>query len=87
MGFDGTGAVRTVLHGPDLESRGPDRPNYVQRLGRGFAFLAVLGLGLIVTTGLAGFGTFGRHNSGLGVLSEVLAVLVNIAVYSERSGS
>jgi YihY family inner membrane protein len=60
---------------------GPERPNYVSRLGRSFAFLAVLGVGLVVTTGLASFGTFGRHNIFLGVLSEVLAVAVNIATY------
>src|SRR6185312_8548015 len=60
---------------------GPDRPNFVNRLGRSFAFLAVLGVGLVVTTGLAGFGTFGRHNIALGVVSELLAVLVNIATY------
>jgi YihY family inner membrane protein len=60
---------------------GPDRPNFVARLGRSFAFLAVLGSGLVVTTALAGFGTFGRHNILLGILSEALAILVNIAMY------
>jgi YihY family inner membrane protein len=60
---------------------GPDRPNFVSRLGRSFAFLAVLGLGLVITTGLASFGTFGHHNVALGVLSEVLAVVVNIVTY------
>jgi YihY family inner membrane protein len=60
---------------------GPDRPNFVKRLGRSFAFLAVLGSGIVVTTGLAGFGTFGRHNVVLGVLSELLALIVNIATY------
>ncbi len=60
---------------------GPDRPNFVGRLGRSFAFLAVLGSGIVVTTGLAGFGTFGRHNIALGVLSEVSALIVNIATY------
>jgi YihY family inner membrane protein len=60
---------------------GPDRPNYVSRLGRSFAFLAVLGIGLVVTTGLASFGTFGRHDIVLGVLAEILAVAVNIATY------
>jgi len=60
---------------------GPDRPNFVKRLGRSFAFLAVLGSGLVVTTGLAGFGTFGRHNVLLGILSEGLAIIVNIATY------
>jgi YihY family inner membrane protein len=60
---------------------GPERPSYFSRLGRSFGFLAVLGVGIVVTTGLASFGTFGRHNILLGVLSEVLAVVVNIATY------
>jgi uncharacterized BrkB/YihY/UPF0761 family membrane protein len=60
---------------------GPERPNYVKRLGRSFVFLAVLGSGLVVSTGLASFGTFGRHNVGLGILSEALAVLVNVVMY------
>ena len=60
---------------------GPERPNYVTRLGRSLTFLVVLGVGLVITTALASFGTFGRHNVGLGVLAEVVAALVNIAVY------
>jgi YihY family inner membrane protein len=60
---------------------GTQRPNFVKRLGRSLAFLAVLGLGLIVTTALAGFGTFGRHNIVLGVVSEILAIAVNIATF------
>ena len=60
---------------------GPDRPNYFSRLGRSFGFLVVLGLGIVVTTGLASFGTFGRHNMALGILAEVLAVVVNVATY------
>lgn len=60
---------------------GPERPNYIKRLGRSFAFLVVLGSGLVVSTGLASFGTFGSHNVGLGILSEALAVLVNVVVY------
>ncbi len=60
---------------------GTDRPNFVKRLGRSLAFLAVLGAGLVVTTALAGFGTFGRHNVALGVVSEALAIVVNIATY------
>ncbi|MHB8594984.1 MAG: YihY/virulence factor BrkB family protein, partial [Acidimicrobiales bacterium] len=46
-----------------------------------FVFLAVLGSGLIISTALASFGTFGRHNVGLGLLSEALAVLVNVVMY------
>lgn len=60
---------------------GTERPNYVTRLGRSLAFLAVLGAGLVATTGLAGFGTFGRHNIAVGVVSEIMALLVNIATY------
>jgi YihY family inner membrane protein len=60
---------------------GPDRPNYVARLGRSFGFLVILGLGIVVTTGLASFGTFGRHNIALGILAEIMAVLVNVATY------
>jgi YihY family inner membrane protein len=60
---------------------GPDRPNYVSRLGRSFGFLLVLGLGIVVTTALASFGTFGRHDIALGILAEILAVAVNIATY------
>jgi YihY family inner membrane protein len=60
---------------------GPDRPNYVSRLGRSFGFLVVLGIGIVITTGLASFGTFGRHQIALGVLAEVLAVIVNVATY------
>ena len=50
-------------------------------MGRSFGFLAVLGLGIVVTTGLASFGTFGRHNIALGILAELLAVAVNVATY------
>jgi YihY family inner membrane protein len=60
---------------------GPDRPNYVTRLGRSVVFLVVLGLGVVVSTGFAAFGTFGRHNVGLGVLSELIATLLNGVVY------
>lgn len=60
---------------------GPDRPNYLTRLLRSVGFLAVMAVGLIVTTFLAGFGTFGRHNLWLGMLGEVLAASVNVGQY------
>jgi YihY family inner membrane protein len=60
---------------------GPDRPNYVKRLGRSVAFLGVLVTGVILSTFLAGFGTFGRHNVLAGYVSEFLAVMVNIVTY------
>jgi YihY family inner membrane protein len=37
---------------------GPARPGYVQRLGRSLLFLALLGGGVIVTTGLASLSTY-----------------------------
>jgi uncharacterized BrkB/YihY/UPF0761 family membrane protein len=60
---------------------GPERPNYLNRLGRSVLFLAVLGIGVAASSALAGFGTFGRHQFTFGVLSEVLAVAVNVAMY------
>lgn len=60
---------------------GPDRPNYLSRLLRSVAFLAVMAVGLVVTTFLAGFGTFGSHNVALGLLGEVLAALGNVGQY------
>lgn len=57
------------------------RPNYVTRMGRSLVFLTVLAVGLILTTALAGFGTFGRHDVFLGVLGEVLAAVVNVGLY------
>ena len=41
----------------------------------------MLAVGLAVSTVLAGFGTFGRHNLGLGLVSEVLAAAVDITVF------
>ncbi|HWD24119.1 MAG TPA: YihY/virulence factor BrkB family protein [Acidimicrobiales bacterium] len=58
-----------------------DRPNFFIRLGRSLAFLAFLGIGLIVTTALSGFGTFGRHNVALGYLAEAVAAMVNVGIY------
>lgn len=55
---------------------GPARPNYWKRLGRSIAFLAVLGVGLILTTGLA-TGVPSAHGAfvltlGAGVVSAAL---------------
>lgn len=60
---------------------GPARLTYAKRLGRSLAFLAVLGVGLVVSTTLAGFGTFGLHNFWLGLAGEVLAAMVNVGQY------
>jgi uncharacterized BrkB/YihY/UPF0761 family membrane protein len=40
---------------------GPKRPNYPRRLVRSVAFMAVIALGLILTTALASFGSFSGH--------------------------
>lgn len=42
---------------------GPARPGYFLRLGRALVFLAVLGLGVVVTTLLISLGLYG-HGSG-----------------------
>jgi uncharacterized BrkB/YihY/UPF0761 family membrane protein len=60
---------------------GAVRPAYVARLERSLLFVAVLFGGLVVTTALTGFGTFGRHEVWLGLVGEVVAGAVNIALY------
>jgi YihY family inner membrane protein len=57
------------------------RPGYLPRMARSAIFLVVLAVGLVLSTALAGFGTFGTHNVWLGVLGELLAVVVNVALY------
>jgi YihY family inner membrane protein len=57
------------------------RPGFVPRMFRSLAFLATLGIGVVATTGLSTFGTFGRHNFWLGVLAELLAAIGNIGLY------
>ena len=57
------------------------RPNYVTRMGRSFAFIAVLGVGLVVTTFLSGVGTFGGHGLPYRAGAEALAALANVGVY------
>ncbi|HEY1641250.1 MAG TPA: YihY/virulence factor BrkB family protein [Streptosporangiaceae bacterium] len=60
---------------------GPARPGYVPRLGRSALFLVVLGLGVIVTTGLTVLEAFGHHR-GLAVTgAEILAGAVNSGMY------
>ncbi|MDX6391355.1 MAG: hypothetical protein QOJ73_2418 [Streptosporangiaceae bacterium] len=60
---------------------GPERPGYVQRLGRAGLFLGVLGLGVVVTTLLTGLGSYGHNGAWIAVLSEVLAAAANIGMY------
>jgi YihY family inner membrane protein len=60
---------------------GASRPNFVARLGRSLAFLLLLAVGLVITTALTGFGTFGSHNPLWGALAEVVAVVINVGLY------
>lgn len=57
------------------------RPGFVPRMLRSFIFLATLGIGVVVTTALSTFGTFGKHNVWLGVPAEILAAGGNIGLY------
>ena len=60
---------------------GPDRPGYFQRLGRAGLFLLVLGGGVIVTTLLTSFATWGSDSAWLTVLAEILATTANVGMY------
>ncbi len=60
---------------------GPQRPGYVQRLGRTGLFLLVLAVGVLATTGLASLSAFGTHSPLIVVGADALAVLVNMAMY------
>ncbi|MHB8246902.1 MAG: YihY/virulence factor BrkB family protein [Acidimicrobiales bacterium] len=61
---------------------GTERPGFVPRLGRSATFLLVLGVGVAVSTFLAGIGTFGSHQPvyvELGAI--VVSALVNCGQY------
>jgi YihY family inner membrane protein len=60
---------------------GPDRPGYWQRLGRAGMFLLVLAVGVMVTTLLTSFGTWGSSSLGLTALAEVVAAAANVGMY------
>jgi YihY family inner membrane protein len=60
---------------------GPARPGYVQRLGRAGLFLALLGGGVVVTTGLASLNTYVLKGFVAVVLAVVLAAAFNAGMY------
>jgi YihY family inner membrane protein len=60
---------------------GPARVGYVPRLGRSALFLAVLGLGVIVTTLLAGLDTFTSQNAWTVAGAAVLAAIANAGLF------
>jgi uncharacterized BrkB/YihY/UPF0761 family membrane protein len=57
------------------------RPGFVARLGRNVAFLALLGLDLVLTTFLAGLVTIGHGPLWLQVPAGLLGVAANVALY------
>jgi hypothetical protein len=60
---------------------GPQRLNYLHRLARSMAFLVMLALGLIVTTGLTGLGTFGQGSLRLAAVGAAVSAVVGSAGY------
>lgn len=60
---------------------GPARPGYWQRLGRAGLFLLVLAGGVVVTTLLTSFGTFGSSSLGLTIVADILAAAGNVGMY------
>jgi YihY family inner membrane protein len=60
---------------------GPDRPGFLQRLGRSAVFLCLLGLGVIVTTLLTGLSTYGHKTTWLVVVADIVAALANVGMF------
>jgi YihY family inner membrane protein len=60
---------------------GPARVGYVPRLGRSVAFLALLAVGLVVSTALGGLVTYGHNSVPVAVAAQVLAALANVLLY------
>ena len=61
---------------------GPARPGFVPRLGRALLFIALLGGGVIVTTGLASLNTYLLKGIWAVIGAEVLAAPFNIGMYT-----
>jgi YihY family inner membrane protein len=60
---------------------GPARPGFVQRLGRAFLFIALLGGGVVVTTGLASLNTYVLRGLWAVIPAELLAAAFNAGMY------
>ncbi|MGH3204538.1 MAG: YihY/virulence factor BrkB family protein [Streptosporangiaceae bacterium] len=60
---------------------GPARPGYVQRLGRAGLFLALLGGGVIVTTGLASLSTYLHDGLAVKIPLELVTAAFNVGMY------
>jgi uncharacterized BrkB/YihY/UPF0761 family membrane protein len=59
---------------------GPDRPDYLHRLVRSLAFLAVMGTGLAMTTALTSVWSL-NGEPGYFIAGEFLALLINVGQY------
>jgi uncharacterized BrkB/YihY/UPF0761 family membrane protein len=57
-------------------------PNFWMRRIRGFAFLAVLGVGTLATTALAGFGPQLLHGPFVSVWTMAVSLLVNFVIFT-----
>ena len=60
---------------------GPERPGYLQRLGRTGLFFLVLGVPVLATTALSSLTSFGHHSWWIVAAAEVLALAANIGMY------
>ncbi|MHB1988501.1 MAG: YihY/virulence factor BrkB family protein [Acidimicrobiales bacterium] len=61
---------------------GTDRPGFLPRTARSVVFLAVLGLGIAISTFLSGIGTFGsRQPLGIEIGAVFISALVNCTQY------
>jgi YihY family inner membrane protein len=60
---------------------GPARPNYIKRLGRSVTFLAVLGVGLIITTGIAAGVPSVNGSIWLALAAGVVSGALNVGEY------
>jgi len=60
---------------------GPARPGYVQRLGRAVLFLSLLGVGVVVTTGLTSLDNYVFKGFGLDFLAVVVTAAFNAGMY------
>lgn len=61
---------------------GPERPGYLQRLGRTGLFFLVLGVPVLATTALSSLTSFGNHSPWIVVAAEVLALATNMGMYT-----
>lgn len=60
---------------------GPQRPGFLPRATRSFAFLATIAAGLIITTTLASLGAFSHRGPAVLVGAELLAAIINTLQY------